>query len=135
MGLDVGEKTVGVAISDELEISASPRVVLRRDGREWAEVARLVQDEEVGEVVVGMPVSLSGEMGPQAQKVARFVETLRARVAVPVQVWDERLSTVAAERVLLDADASRARRRQVIDKVAAAVILQGYLDFRKRESL
>jgi putative Holliday junction resolvase len=135
MGLDVGEKTVGVAISDELEISASPRIVLRRDGREWAEVARLVQEEEVGEVVVGMPVSLSGERGPQAEKVARFVETLRARVPVPVQVWDERLSTVAAERVLLDADASRARRRQVIDKVAAAVILQGYLDFRKREKL
>jgi putative Holliday junction resolvase len=134
MGLDVGEKTVGVAISDELEISASPRTVLRRDGREWAEIARIVREEEVGEVVVGMPISMSGAHGTQAESVSRFVQTLQARVEVPVRVWDERLSTVAAERVLLEADTSRARRRQVIDKVAAAVILQGYLDLKKREN-
>lgn len=130
MGLDVGDKTVGVAISDELGICASPRTVLPRDGREWAAVARMAEEEAVGEIVVGMPVSLSGEAGAQAEKVARFIRTLRAKVTAPVREWDERLSTVEAERVLLAADASRARRRQVIDKLAATLILQGYLDWR-----
>jgi putative Holliday junction resolvase len=130
MGLDVGDKTVGVAISDELEISASPRTVLPRDGREWAAVASMVEAEEVGEIIVGMPISLSGQLGPQAEKVARFIATLRARVTVPVREWDERLSTVEAERVLLAADTRRDRRRRVIDKLAAAVILQSYLDWK-----
>jgi putative holliday junction resolvase len=130
MGLDVGDKTVGVAISDELEICASPRTVLPRDGREWAAVVRLAEAEAVGEIVVGMPISLSGQSGPQAEKVARFIRTLQARVGVPVREWDERLSTVEAERVLLAADASRGRRRQVIDKLAATLILQSYLDWK-----
>jgi putative Holliday junction resolvase len=134
MGLDVGDKTVGVAISDELGICASPRTVLPRDGLEWAAVARMAEEEAVGEIVVGMPVSLSGESGPQAEKVARFIRTLRAKVTAPVREWDERLSTVEAERVLLAADASRARRRQVIDKLAATLILQSYLDWKGREA-
>lgn len=134
MGLDVGDKTVGVAISDELEIAASPRTVLPRDGREWAAVARMAEEEEVGEIVVGMPISLSGQSGPQAEKVVGFITTLRARVPVPVREWDERLSTAEAERVLLAADASRARRRRVIDKLAATLILQSYLDRRRNEA-
>jgi putative holliday junction resolvase len=134
MGLDVGDKTVGVAISDELQIAASPRTVLPRDGREWAAVARMAAEEDVGEIVVGMPVTLSGQSGPQAEKVAGFIATLRGRVSIPVREWDERLSTVEAERVLLAADASRARRRRVIDKLAATLILQSYLDRRRSES-
>src|SRR5215208_3068771 len=128
MGLDVGDRRIGVAISDELGIAATPREVLKRDGREWATIARLAEEAEVGEIVVGVPRSLRGELGPQAEKVLGFIATLRARVAVQVVECDERLSTVVAERVLLDAAASRARRREVIDKLAAAVILQGYLD-------
>lgn len=128
MGLDVGDRRIGVALSDELGLTASPRQVIPRDGREWIAVARLAAEAGVGEIVVGVPRSLRGELGPQAEKVLQFIETLRARVNVPVREWDERLSTVEAERVLLSADASRARRREVIDKVAAAVILQSYLD-------
>jgi putative Holliday junction resolvase len=90
----------------------------------------MAEAEEVGEIIVGMPISLSGQSGPQAEKVARFIATLRARVTVPVREWDERLSTVEAERVLLAADTRRDRRRRVIDKLAAAVILQSYLDSR-----
>src|SRR5437667_1046367 len=115
MALDVGDRTVGVAMSDELEISASPRVVLPRRGREFDEIERLVTEEGVEEVVVGMPVSLGGFLGPQAEKVGAFIEALGRRLAVPVRAWDERMSTVEAERVLLEADTSRARRKRVID--------------------
>jgi putative Holliday junction resolvase len=130
MGLDVGDRRIGVALSDELGITATPREVLKRDGREWAAIVRLTEQEAVGEIVVGVPRSLSGELGPQAEKVLSFIATLRARVNVPVQEWDERLSTAVAERVLIDADTRRSRRREVIDKLAAAVILQSYLDHK-----
>src|SRR5436190_1831139 len=126
MALDVGDRTIGVATSDELEISATPRVVLARNGREMEEIQRIVTGEGVEEIVVGMPVSLGGFLGPQAEKVIAFIEALRRHIEVPVRTWDERLSTVEAERVLLEADTSRARRRRVIDKVAATVILEGY---------
>jgi len=130
MALDVGDRTIGVAMSDELEITASPRVVLARNGREMAEIQRMVSEEDVQEIVVGMPVSLGGFLGPQAEKVSAFIEALRRHVAPPVRAWDERMSTVEAERVLLEADTSRARRRRVIDNVAATVILEGYLRYR-----
>jgi putative pre-16S rRNA nuclease len=130
MALDVGDRTIGVATCDELEISATPRVVLPRNGREMEELERLVTGEGVEEIVVGMPVSLGGFLGPQAEKVGAFIEAVRRRIDVPVCSWDERMSTVEAERVLLEADTSRARRRRVIDKVAATVILEGYLRYR-----
>jgi putative Holliday junction resolvase len=130
MALDVGDRTIGVATSDELEIVASPRVVLPRDGREFEAIERLVEEEEIGEIVVGMPVSLGGFHGPQAEKVSAFMAALARRLSIPLHPWDERMSTVEAERVLLEADASRARRRRVIDKLAATVILQGYLRHR-----
>src|SRR5262245_55930786 len=130
MALDVGDRNIGVATSDELEITAGPRAVLARNGRELDEIERIVVEEGVGEIVVGMPVSLGGFRGPQAEKVSAFVEALRRRIAVPVRLWDERMSTVEAERVLLEADTSRSRRKRVIDKVAATVILEGYLRFR-----
>src|SRR5436305_1010064 len=117
MALDVGDRTIGVAMSDELEIAANPRTVLPRDGREMAAIQKFVADEGVEEIVVGMPVSLGGFLGPQAEKVAAFVTALGRYVVVPVRTWDERLSSVEAERALLEADASRARRKRVIDKL------------------
>ena len=131
MGLDVGDRRIGVATSDELEIVASPREVLRRDGREMQRLADWVRDEEIGLVVVGMPFNASGERGPQAQKVMRFIELLRQRVGVPIEEWSEELSTWEAETMLIEAGRRRAERRQVVDKLAASVILRSYLDHRR----
>jgi putative Holliday junction resolvase len=136
MGLDVGSKTIGVAISDELGIAANPVATLSRRGtaNDAAQVASLAEAREVGDVVVGWPLDLSGRVGLRARRVQVFIDALRA--ALPAEVglhrWDERFSTVAAERVLLEADLSRARRRQVVDRQAAAFILQGWLDARRR---
>ena len=127
MALDVGEKTVGVAVSDELQMIASPRQTLRRDGGELDAVAALVAAEEIGEVVVGLPISLNGTLGPSAEKVLQFVDQLRERVKVPVLTCDERLTTAEAEKMLIAADTRRSKRRQVIDQVAATLILQNYL--------
>lgn len=127
MALDVGEKTVGIAVSDELGIVASPRETLRRDGSELDRLAQMVRHEEIGEVVVGLPISLNGSLGPSAQRVLEFVEQLRPRVTIPVVTWDERLTTAEAEKMLIAADTRRSKRRQVIDQIAASLILQNYL--------
>ena len=127
MALDVGEKTVGIAVSDELGITASPRVTLRRDGTEFDRLTAMVAEESIGEVVVGLPISLNGTLGPAAQKVLEFVNQLRPKLAIPVVTWDERLTTAEAEKMLIQADVRRAKRRQVIDQIAATLILQGYL--------
>ena len=132
VGLDVGQKTIGVALSDELGLAAHPLVTLQRGGTEAdvAAVAKLVGEREAKAVVVGLPLEMSGEVGPRAKRVRVLIDALRARLGegVPVHEWDERFSTVAVERVLIDADLSRRRRKQVIDKQAAAYILQGWLD-------
>ena len=136
MGLDVGSKTIGVAISDALGIAANPITTVSRRGTaaDAATIATLVADREVAAVVVGWPLELSGLVGPRARRVQVFIDALRA--ALPEQVamhtWDERFSTVAAERVLLEADLSRRKRRQVVDRQAAAYILQGWLDARRQ---
>lgn len=133
-GLDVGDKTIGVALSDELGWMASGLEVIRRRALE-ADMARLgeiARQYEVELWVVGMPRNMNGTYGPRADLTRQFIEALRDRLGLPVETWDERLTTVAAERVLLEADVSRAKRRKVIDKMAAAVILQGYLDSRQR---
>jgi putative Holliday junction resolvase len=127
MALDVGEKTVGIAVSDELGICASPRETLRRDGTELDRLQKLVTTEEIGEIVVGLPISLNGTLGPMAQKVMEFVGQLRQRVTIPVETWDERLTTAEAEKMLIATDTRRAKRRQVIDQIAASLILQNYL--------
>ena len=134
MALDVGAKTVGIAVTDELGISASPRETLRRDGSEIDRLERIVKEEQVGEVVVGLPISLNGTLGPSAQKVLTFVDALRARLEVPIETWDERLTTAEAEKMLIAADMRRAKRRQVIDQIAATLILQGYLRKRSWQS-
>lgn len=127
IALDVGEKTVGIAATDELGITASPRETLRRDGTELDRLVRLVEHENVGEVVVGLPISLNGTLGPMAQKVLQFAEQLRTRLTIPVVTWDERLTTAEAEKMLISADTRRAKRRQVIDQIAATIILQSYM--------
>ena len=135
MGLDVGSKTIGVAVSDELGLAAHPVTTIARAGTEpdAAAVAALVAEREVGDVVVGWPLELDGREGPRVRRVAVFEEALRAALpaAVAMHRWDERFSTVAVERVLIEADVSRRRRKQVVDQQAAAYILQGWLDGRR----
>lgn len=132
MALDVGDRRIGVATCDELEIAASPRDVLRRTGRELETIEQMVREEEIGLVVVGIPYDAEGGIGPQAEKVVRFMEQLRARLPVPVDGWDEHLSTWEAENVLIEANRRRAERRRLVDKIAAAVILRSYLDHRQQ---
>lgn len=136
LGLDVGQKTIGLAMSDELGIAAHPLETLARRGTEAdAEaVARHVADNGVADVVVGWPLEMSGKVGHRARRVDVFIQALEKRLPEDVQVhrWDERFSTVAVERVLIAADLSRKRRKQVVDKQAAAYILQGWLDGRPR---
>jgi putative holliday junction resolvase len=130
MALDVGEKTVGVATSDELGITVTPRETLKRNGQELDRLAEMVRVDEIGEVVVGLPISLNGTLGPSAQKVLEFVEQLRGRLTIPVVTCDERLTTAEAEKMLIAADLRRAKRRKVIDQVAAVLILESYLRAR-----
>jgi putative holliday junction resolvase len=134
LGLDVGSKTIGVAISDELGLAAHPvRTIQRRGmGPDAASVLELVREREVDLLVVGMPYDLAGRIGPRAERVVAFIEQLRAAGAPPIETWDERFSTVEAERGLLEADLSRRKRKRVIDQAAAMVILQGWLDGRRQ---
>lgn len=136
MGLDVGDKTIGVAVSDELGIAANPVTVIKRTEslkKDIGEIRKIVEEYTIGLIVVGMPLMLNGTVGIQAQKVEAFVEALKRRVNVPVVTCDERLTTAEVERMLIAADQSRAKRREVIDKLAAAVILQSYLDRHRAE--
>ncbi|MBI4302364.1 MAG: Holliday junction resolvase RuvX [Chloroflexi bacterium] len=130
LALDVGDKRIGVALSDPQGLLASPMTVLEREGSEVEAILDLVQRHEVEEIVVGMPRSLGGGFGYQAEKVRAFIQQLSSLAPVPIATWDEWLTTVAAERAMLEADAKRAKRRALRDAVAAALILQGYLDSR-----
>ena len=136
LGLDVGTKTIGVALSDALGIAAHPLQTLPRSGttRDVAAVAALAAEHEAKHVIVGLPLELSGKVGPRAKRVLVLIEALREHFSGAVEVidWDERFSTVAVERVLLEADLSRKRRKQVVDKQAAAYILQGWLDGQRQ---
>ena len=134
MALDVGEATLGVAISDELGITAQPITTLERRGikRDLRAIVELVSRHEIGTIVVGLPLRLSGVIGTSATAALEFADCVRARVNLPVIAWDERYSTMQAERVLLEGDASRSKRREVINQIAAAIILQSYLDSRPR---
>ncbi len=130
IGLDVGEARIGVAVSDELGIVALPHTVILSRGwdSDIARVGQLVSEVGAGEIVVGLPRNMNGTLGPAANQVLEFCRRLGEAVPVQVVTWDERLSTAQASRVLIEADLSRRRRRDVIDKTAAAIILQAYLD-------
>ena len=130
VALDVGDRTIGVAASDELGITANPVRTIRRGASVKAdlrEVEALLLGLEASKVVVGIPLDAEGNEGPQAAKVKDFSERLAKRLRIPVIYWDERFSTAEAEESLIEMGASRARRRKVIDKMAAAVILESYL--------
>jgi putative Holliday junction resolvase len=132
LGLDVGTKTIGLAMTDEANIAAHPLAVLPRTGnsRDSARIAALVAEHGITDVIVGLPYELSGRIGHRARRVRELVAALRAALgeAVACHEQDERFTTAQAERVLIEADVSRAKRREVIDRQAAALILQAWLD-------
>lgn len=133
MGLDYGDRRIGVAVSDVFGWTAQGVEVIerRRDGAELDRIALLVKEHEVGEIVVGLPKNMNGTIGPRGEICMEFASTLRESLSLPVHLWDERLSTVSAERALLEADVSRKKRKQVVDKMAAGLILQNYLDSKR----
>ena len=129
-GLDLGTKTIGVAVSDRLLSVASPLETIRRKkfGEDATRLEEILDAREIGGLVLGLPRNMDGSEGPRAQSTRAFARNWTARRDLPVTFWDERLSTVAAERALLEADTTRKRRAEVIDHVAASYILQGALD-------
>ncbi len=133
MGLDYGERTIGVAVSDSLLWTAQGVTTIRRSRAELEQLEDIIKSYEVSEIVLGYPKNMNGTIGPRALLTEEFAQVLRERFGLPVEFWDERLSTVAAQRSLLEADLSRAKRKKVVDKMAAVVILQGYLDRRQAE--
>ena len=137
MGLDYGSKTVGVAISDPLFITAQGKEIIRRERENklrqtLARIEELIQEYSVSEIVLGYPKNMNGTVGERGQACATMAEELKVKFPqCKVVLWDERLSTVAAERVLIDADLKRKKRKKVIDMMAAVVILQNYLDSKQ----
>jgi len=136
MALDVGGRRIGVALSDTTRVLASPLTTLRAEPRDrvLSEIAALVQRHEVAEVVVGLPLTLSGEIGPQAHVIQLFVERLKGVLTAPIHMFDERLTTVAAERMMVDLGMKPEQRRARIDEVAASIILQDFLDSNRNRS-
>ena len=133
LSLDVGEKNIGVAVSDELGITAQGLSVIRRQSRQqvFSLLAGYLKKYKVQEIVIGLPRNMDGSIGPKAREVLAFKEKLARSVNVPVITWDERLTTVAANRALLEGDVSRRGRKKVVDKLAAVFILEGYLQYKK----
>ncbi|MCT8139568.1 Holliday junction resolvase RuvX [Anaerobacillus sp. CMMVII] len=132
LGLDVGTKTIGVAASDELGWTAQGVETIRRDSEnpdnDWEKLSKLIKELDIVKVVVGLPKNMNGTIGPSGEACQQFAEEVKQRFQLPVILWDERLTTVAAEKMLIAADMSRKKRKKVIDKMAAVMILQGYLD-------
>lgn len=137
LGLDIGSKTIGLALSDASVMLASPAETIRRT-KFTADAERLsefIAAEDVGGLVLGLPVQMDGTEGPKCQSVRQFADNLLEKIDIPIAFWDERLSTAAVERVLIgEADMTRKRRGEVVDKMAAAYILQGALDFMAQEA-
>lgn len=135
MGLDVGSKTIGVAISDPMGWTAQgiETVKINEAIEEFGmeRLGELIKQYEVTEAVVGYPKNMNNSIGPRAEASERFADLLKEAYSIPVVLWDERLTTSAAEKMLISADVSRKNRKKVIDKMAAVMILQGYLDFKK----
>jgi len=130
MGLDLGTKTIGVAVSDRLLSSATPLHTIRRVkfSKDAEALLKVIENREIGAIILGLPRNMDGSEGPRCQSTRAFGRNLASLTDLPIGYWDERLSTVAAERALLEADTSRKRRAEVIDHVAAGYILQGALD-------
>jgi putative Holliday junction resolvase len=125
LGLDVGSKTVGVALSDELK---TLKINEEKNEFGFDEIGQLIKEYQVSQVVIGLPKNMNGTIGPRGEASQKYASEIERQYEVPTVLWDERLTTMAAERVLLEADVSRKKRKKVIDKMAAVMILQGYLD-------
>ncbi|MBS4176247.1 Holliday junction resolvase RuvX [Lederbergia citrea] len=132
MGLDVGSKTVGVAVSDEMGWTAQgiETIAINEDKKRFGfeRIGEIIKEYKVERIIVGLPKNMNNTIGPRGEASKVFAQNLEEAFQLPVMLWDERLSTMAAERVLLEADVSRKKRKKVIDKMAAMMILQGYLD-------
>ena len=136
LGLDLGEKRVGVAVSDESGMLAMPFATLAFSGRKdlLSQLVKIVDEHGVTKIIVGLPKTLKGEIGPSAEKVMKEVEWLKGQLDRPWIFWDERLSTAEVERILIEADVRRDKRKQVRDQLAAQRILQSYLDYERSQT-
>lgn len=133
LGIDYGLRRIGLAISDPSENMAQPLATIDRkdDNNSILKIEEVIREYSIERIVVGLPVSMSGEIGPQAKSVLAFIEHLKAQTDSPVETWDERFSTTIAKRALIDTNTKRNRRKSAVDKIAAAIILQGYLDSKR----
>ena len=133
MGLDIGDKTIGVAVSDIMGITAQGVKTIRRESKkkDIEELKNIIKERQVNKIVSGLPKNMNGTLGPQGEKVQKFCELLKEETNLPIEFWDERLSTVAAERSLIEGNVRRENRKKVIDMLAAVIILQGYLDSKR----
>ncbi len=132
--LDVGGKTIGLALSDGMRSIASPLETIDRKKftKDMEHLQGVIQKHAIGGLVIGYPVNMDGSHGPRTQSVRTFVSTMSKHITLPMLLWDERMTTMAVERVMLEADLSRARRAQLVDKLAASYMLQGFLDSVRR---
>jgi len=130
LGLDVGQKTIGVAVSDPLGFTAQGITTIRRDKKpkDIEELKAICKEYSVESIVVGLPKNMNGTIGFAGEKIMEFTEIIKEEIGLKVELWDERLTTVAANRAMLEADLSRSKRKKIVDKIAATLILQGYLD-------
>ena len=130
MGLDVGDTTIGVAVSDLMGLTAQGVKTIKRVGKkkDIEALKEIIKERQVNKIVSGLPKNMNGTLGPQGEKVIKFCELLEEETGIKIEYWDERLSTVAAERTLIQGNVRRENRKGVIDMVAAVIILQGYLD-------
>lgn len=130
LGLDIGDRTIGVAVSDPLGLTAQGITTIRRKSieKDLEEIKKICDEYSVESIVSGLPKNMNGTLGPQSEKVISFCDLIKKDINLPINMWDERLTTVAAHRAMLEADLSRAKRKKIVDKMAAIYILQGYLD-------
>ncbi|UPA29437.1 Holliday junction resolvase RuvX [Terrisporobacter glycolicus] len=133
MGLDIGDKTIGVAVSDLMGLTAQGVTTIKRVGKkkDIEEIKKIISEKQVNKIVSGLPKNMNGTVGPQGEKVQKFCELIKQETNLPIEFWDERLSTVAAERSLIEGNVRRENRKKVIDMLAAVIILQGYLDLQR----
>ncbi|MCC3864856.1 Holliday junction resolvase RuvX [Terrisporobacter petrolearius] len=133
MGLDIGDKTIGVAVSDLMGLTAQGVTTIKRVGKkkDIEEIKKIISEKQVNKIVSGLPKNMNGTVGQQGEKVQKFCELIKQETNLPIEFWDERLSTVAAERSLIEGNVRRENRKKVIDMLAAVIILQGYLDLQR----
>lgn len=130
LSLDVGDRTIGIAVSDPLGFTAQGLTTIRRKNIDYdiQELSKICTEYSVETIVCGLPKNMNGTIGVQGEKVLQFCEIIKQNIQIPLKMWDERLTTAAAHRAMLEADLSRAKRKKIVDKIAAVYILQGYLD-------